>query len=124
METGEGGPEQILGVLSSLRFRLTDYDLIFTNRRMLAAKIGSSGVAQLAAGLVGVAASLARQDGRRSKYEGIPLDRVLAMDAKNFEVPYDAVRSGRFNAGISAVTVPMLKLRTDKGKVFFVFMKS
>ena len=115
--------EQILGILPSARVGLSDFDLIVTDRRLIGAKIGSSGVAQLAGGLVGMAISLSGQNGARSKYTGMSVDQILATNNSNFQLPLSAIQRGKFNGGISMVTAPTLVLWTPK-KMRFTFMHS
>lgn len=117
----------MLGVLASVRKGFTDYDLIFTNRRILAAKVGSSGVAQVApglVGLVGLSLSRSRQDAHRTRYEGLSVDQILASHRKNFEIPYATVERGVFNRGISMVTMPILTIWVSGRKLQFQFIKS
>jgi hypothetical protein len=116
--------EQVRGILPSARLGLTDYDLIVTDRRIVAAKIGSSGLAQVAGGLIGAAVSLGGQDARRAQYMGMDLNRVLASNKKNFDVPLGAVERGEFNAGISMVTMPTLSLWASGKKMKFMFTHS
>ncbi len=116
--------EQVQGVLPSARMGLTDFDLIVTSRRIVGAKIGSSGWAQAAGGVVGAAVSMGGQEARRSQYAGMDVNQILASNKKNFEVPLEEVVRGEFNAGISMVTMPTLTLWTPKGKMRLMFTHS
>ncbi len=116
--------EQIQGILPSARLGLSDFDLIVTDRRLVGAKIGSSGTAQILGGLVGTALSLQGQDGKRSKYAGMSVDQILASNNSNFEVPLSAIQKGVFNGGISMVTLPTLTLWTTGKKMRFMFTHS
>ena len=119
-----GAGEQVRGVLPSARLGLTDYDLIVTDQRIVAAKIGSSGLAGAAGGLIGTAVSLSGQDARRAKYAGLDVNQILAANKKNFDVPLAAVERGEFNAGISMVTMPTLSLWAAGKKIRFMFTHS
>jgi hypothetical protein len=103
---------------------MTDYDLILSDRRIIAARIGSSGLAQVAGGLVGAAVSLSGQDARRAQYSGLDLNQVLAAHKKNFEILLSAIEHGEFNAGISMVTMPTLSLWAGGKKMKFMFTHS
>jgi hypothetical protein len=116
--------EQVRGVLPSARLGLTDYDLIVTDRRIVAAKVGSSGLAQVAGGLVGTAISLSGQDARRAQYAGMDLNQVLSSNKKNFDVAFAAVERGEFSGGISMVTMPTLSLWAGGKKMKFMFTHS
>ncbi len=116
--------EQVQGILPSARWGLSDYDLIVTDRRIVGAKIGSSGVAGIAGGLVGTAISLQGQDAKRAQYAGMPVDQILASNNSNFQVPLANIQKGVFNAGISMVTMPTLALWTTTGKLRFAFTHS
>lgn len=116
--------EQIRGILPSARLGLTDYDLIVTERRIVGAKIGSSGAAAIAGGLIGTAVSLSGQDSKRAAYGGMGVDQILASNKKNFQIPLQSVQKGLFNGGVSMVTLPTLTLWTDSGKMKFMFTHS
>lgn len=103
---------------------LTDYDLIVTDRGLVGAKIGSSGLAQIAGGLVGTAVSLGGQDSKRLQYAGMSVDQILATSKKNFQVPLQSIQKALFNAGVSMVTMPTLSLWTDSGRMKFAFTHS
>ncbi len=121
----EGTPtEEVRGILSSARLGFTDFDLIVTSRRVVAAKIGSSGLAQVAGGLVGTAVSQSGQDARRAQYAGLNVEQILASNKKNFAVRLEQVQRGEFNAGINMVTMPTLTLWTADGKMRFMFTSS
>ena len=119
-----GAGEQVRGILPSARLGLTDYDLIVTDRRIVAAKIGSSGLAGAAGGLIGTAVSLKGQDARSAQYGGMDLNQILTSNKKNFDVPLAAVERGEFNAGISMVTMPTLSLWAAGKKIRFMFTHS
>ncbi len=114
----------MLGVLTSLREGLTDYDLIFTDSRIIAAKVGSSGLAQAVGGLVGLALSRAGQDSKREPYAGLSVDQILGAHKKNFAIAYAGVERGVFSAGINMVTLPSLTLWATGEKFKFIFAKS
>lgn len=116
--------EQIQGILPSARVGLSDFDLIVTDRRLIGAKIGNSGVAGIAGGLIGTAISLSGQDGQRSKYTGMSVDQILAANNSNFEIPLGSIQKGVFNGGISMVTMPTLTLWTTAKKMRFMFTHS
>lgn len=116
--------EQIQGILPSARVGLSDFDLIVTDRRLIGAKIGNSGVAGIAGGLIGTAISLSGQDGQRSKYTGMSVDQILGANNSNFEIPLASIEKGVFNGGISMVTMPTLVLWTTAKKMRFMFTHS
>ncbi len=119
-----GSREQVLGVLTSLRAGLTDYDLIFTDSRIVAAKVGSSGLAQAAGGLVGLAISRSGQDSKRDEYVGLSVDQILGAHKRNFAISYAGVERGVFSAGINMVTLPSLTLWVAGEKFKFILAKS
>lgn len=93
------GTEQALGVLSQLGCKLTAYDVLFTNLRLVAVKIGAAPVAELAGMMNGTAGSSPAGPPTGGTYPSRAIDRLLAAHPKNFEVRYDRVTRARFNAG-------------------------
>ena len=116
--------EQLRGVLPSARLGLTDYDLIVTDRRIVGAKVGTSGLAQAAGGLIGAVVSLGSQDSRRTAYAGMSVELILAVNKKNFEIPLASIERGEFNPGISRITMPTLALWVHGKKMRFMFTHS
>ena len=121
----EGGTqERLLGVLTSLRLFLTNYDLFLTNRRIIAAKASTVVPGVLAFGVVGLALTPGNPDRRLGRYAGMTLDGILSDARKNFEIPYDHVERAVLDGGRSNVTMPTLKLWALGKKMMFAFTQS
>src|SRR5437879_13495190 len=89
-----GAGEQVRGILPSARLGLTDYDLIVTDRRIVASKIGSSELADAAGGLTGPAVSLKAQDAGRAHYGGTAANKSQTSNKQNIGVPSAADKTG------------------------------
>ncbi len=124
MDAASPRQENVVGTLALLRYKLTDYNLIFTDRRIIAFKTGAAPVAELAALIDGASGRMKIHLPVGLTYPSDMFDRILAAHPKNFQVMYEDVDRGLFNAGISGLTMPMLKLWMKERYVFFAFMKS
>jgi hypothetical protein len=116
--------ERLLGVLTSLRLFLTNYDLFLTNRRIIAAKASSAVPGVLAFGVAGLALTPGNPDRRLGRYAGMTLDQILSAARKNFAIPYDRVERALLDGGRSNVTMPTLKLWASGKKMMFAFTQS
>ncbi len=114
--------EKLVGVLTSLRIRTSDYDVLFTDRRLIAARTGSSSVAQIAAGMAGHA-DLGSGDGTE-RYVGRSFDDLVRADPRNIEIPYQSIRSVRFNAGISMLYAPYIRVHAADRNLTMILLGS
>jgi len=116
--------ERLIGVLTSVRLFLTNYDLFLTNRRIIAAKAGSAVPGVLVFGVAGLALTPGNPDRRLGRYAGLTLEQILSATRKNFEIPYDRVERAVLDGGRSNVTMPTLKLWALGKKMMFAFTQS
>lgn len=122
MEGGSG--ERLLGVLTSLRLTLTNYDLFFTTKRIIAAKASSALPGVLAFGVAGLAITPGKPEARLGSYAGMNLDQIAAAHRKNFEISMPEVERAVFDGGRANVTLPTLRLWTSGKKFMFAFTQS
>lgn len=63
-----------------------EYDLIFTNKRIIAAMVSNSSTAYLIGGEFGVAVSKLGKGKNREKYQRLDPDSILKANSKNYEI--------------------------------------
>jgi hypothetical protein len=116
--------EGIRGILTSLVYKGSTYDLIVTDKRIIGAKVGNVGVpVNLATAIV--LWGFDNGDTRlRERYSGLSLDQIADSHKHNFSVPLSAVDRGLFIAGVSHVTLPRLYLWVRGSKMRFLFGQS
>ena len=110
-------PEAVLGVIFDAKVHVDDYDLMFTDRRVVAAKIGISG--GIGALIVDTLDPIGRQ-----RYMGLSADQVLAGNRRNFAMTYASIESAELNGGIPTITIPSLTFRGAGFKKRFGLMSS
>lgn len=85
-----------------------EFDVTFTDRRIVAARIGTVSDASI----VGIAGYVAMKrlppdvpKNLRNRYDGLSLEEVLGVDEANFEIPYGKVRRAVLHASRHEVSL-------------------
>jgi len=121
---GAPSPETLLGVLFDLKIGLDDFDLLFTDRRVVAAKTGTSGMGHIVGGVVGAVILSALERTARDRYAGLSPEQILHAHKRNFAIPFASVESAELNGGIPSITIPSLTFRAGGKKTRFGMMSS
>jgi len=74
-----------------------DFDLLFTNERIICAVTANSGGAALLGGWIGYAISKSGKGKARERYQSMTIEEIMSSDKKNFAIPYDSVEWVRVN---------------------------
>lgn len=120
---GETG-ERLLGVLTSLRLKVTNFDLFFTTKRIIAARASSALTGVLAFGVAGLALTPGKPEKRLGDYAEMNLDQIASAHRKNFEIPLSAVERAAFDGGRANVTLPVVRIWASGKKMRFLFTQS
>lgn len=72
-----------------------DYDLIFTNKRIIVAMTANSGTAMAFGGALGWAISKSGRDKRRERYQQMSAEEIARAHSKNFSISYSDIQSVR-----------------------------
>jgi hypothetical protein len=115
--------ETLIGIIESLAHAGANFDLVFTDRRIVGAYVGYAAAATSITGSLIGAALTAGESGRRAHYAGMSFDSVVASNKKNFWLPNELVTRGELSGGVSMVTIPKLNLWTGRKKFAFTFDK-
>ena len=83
-----------------------DFDLLFTNERIICAVTANSGTAALLGGWIGYAISKSGKGKSREKYQSMTIEQIMSSNNKNFAIPYESIKELRItqilgNAGIA-----------------------
>jgi uncharacterized membrane protein YqgA involved in biofilm formation len=106
---------------SSVLANMKSWDLLFTDRRLICARLVNSGSAVLWGGVIGYGISERMQKKKREELVLKDLDDILVSDKKNFEIPYETISRvelirGAFNG--------KLKIIEDNGNVLKFLIKN
>ena len=129
-------PEKIIGVIENVQTKppgswtQKSCDLIFTDERLLCAKVGGSSLvaAMMGGGIGGPSGAIAfsidshtEQESNREKAKGVDLNQLLAQDEQNYMIWYGNIESGSFKTGFLSTLGMMapLTLRTADGNEYF-----
>ena len=74
-----------------------DFDLLFTNERIICAVTANSGGAALLGGWIGYAISKSGKGKAREKYQSMTIEQIMESDKNNFAIPYDSIKEIRVN---------------------------
>ncbi|WP_406657506.1 hypothetical protein V7O62_02830 [Methanolobus sp. ZRKC2] len=100
---------------------LKDYDLIFTDKRIIFAMVANTGTAFMLAGNAGWAISKLGKNKKREKYQNLDLESILKNNSKNFDLTFSNIRKVQLQE-----TWPwsFLVLETTKGTMKFEVRKN
>lgn len=85
---------------SSVLTNMKTWDLIFTDRRLICARLVDSGSAVSWFGVVGYGVSKMLEKEKREELVQRNLDHVLGSDKQNFEIPYEMISGVELKRGI------------------------
>lgn len=74
-----------------------DFDLLFTNQRIICAMTANSGGAALLGGWIGYAISKSGKGKARERYQSMTIKEIMDADNKNFAIPYESIEWVRVN---------------------------
>jgi len=72
-----------------------DFDLLFTNERIICAITANSGTAALLGGWIGYAISKSGKGKSREKYQSMTIEEIMGTNKKNFAIPYESIKEIR-----------------------------
>jgi hypothetical protein len=74
-----------------------DFDLLFTNERIICALTANTGGAAMLGGWIGYAISKSGKGKARAKYQTMTIEEIMSSNNKNFAIPYGSVKEVRIN---------------------------
>ena len=116
--------ESVRGVISNTRCGNREYDLIVTDRRILAAVVGSVLNLPVLPFFTNLPVSMGGREAAYERYRSMNLDQIFASDPKNFSIPLTAIRRALLDGGVQWVTLPVLTVWVPEGPFRFEFTNS
>jgi len=98
-----------------------DWDIIFTDKRVIAARTGSSGKALFFGGFLAYAASKASQNQLRADLAALSPNQILKSHEDNFDMLYSSIKSVKLGSGVFLANITFT---TDAKTIKFGFPKA
>ncbi|HEX9710862.1 MAG TPA: hypothetical protein VGB42_12960 [Candidatus Thermoplasmatota archaeon] len=115
--------ESLIGVIQAASMGGSSFDLVVTTHRVIGFYVGFSGGGSSLTGAALGAVMSSGESGRRASYAGLTFDAVAQAHTKNFWIPSVSITSASLDGGISALTLPTLKVVAGGRRFHFSFEK-